>query len=107
MCDDLDGQLSLGVDTEIFVITSSVLVSTFSEGIRVSIIHPVPPLACLLGGCIDNESPPRTISAGEIQRVLRGREDLIFNETEKPHIYFHLGKLTRHRELIEMLSNRK
>lgn len=91
MCDDLDRQLSLGTDTEFCVITSSIPISPLSQGISVhrlqgqagkkkmSIIHPVPPLTChiyFLGGCIDNESLPRAISAGEILFVLRGGEEL-------------------------------
>lgn len=83
---------SLGVDTEFCVITSSIPISPFSRGIRtrrlqgqagkkkkMSIIHPVLPLTChiyFLGGCIDNESLPPTLSAGETLCVLRGGEEL-------------------------------
>lgn len=81
MCNDFDRQPSLGVDTEFSVITSSIPISPLSRGIsarrlqgqagkkKMSIIHPVPPLTChiyFLGGCIDNESLPRAVSAGEI-----------------------------------------
>lgn len=78
VCSDLDRQLSLGVDTEFCVITSSIPPSPRPPRIRaplirgqagkkMSIIHPVSLLTChicLRGGCIDNESVTLTISAG-------------------------------------------
>lgn len=107
MCNDLDRQLSLGVDTEIFVITSSIPISTFSEGIsaqrleglRVAVMGgdvnnpPCPPADMsyiyLLGGCMDNESLPRTVSAGEIHCILRGREDLHKQQMSSGELIFN------------------
>lgn len=110
MCNDFDRQLSLGVDTEFCVITSSIPISPLSQGISVrrlqgqagkkkmSIIHPVPPLlTChiyFLGGCIDNESLRRTISAGEVV-CPEGRRRI----THNGRCHQEIWSLIRHRNL--------